>query len=95
MPKPRRFVEDRGISYERSAYFGLYLHSNSVALVRHAGGRSTPLPTWCDVCEKVISDYPFIAKNNVREKYHLERRRRYHLACALNIGLVSLIPVKA
>jgi hypothetical protein len=88
-------MEDGGISFERAAYFGLLLPSHSVALVKHAGGRSAPLPTWCDVCEKMINDYPFIAKHSSYRKDHIARRRKYHLDCALRIGLVSLVPMKA
>jgi len=94
MPVPKRRTEDRGISFERSAYFGLSLPSHSVALVKNPGGRSTHLPTSCDVCQKMINDYPFIAKHNNYRKYHFARRRKYHLACALSIGLVSLTPVQ-
>lgn len=69
------------------------LPSHSVAIVKNAGGRSEPLPTSCDVCRKLINDYPFIAKHTNYRKNHVARRRKYHLACALNIGLVSLVPM--
>jgi hypothetical protein len=95
MPKSRGYKEDRGMSYERAAYFGLSLPSHSVAFVKNPGGRSTHLPTTCDVCQKIISDYPFITKHSSYRKYHVVRRRKYHLACALSVGLVSLTPMKA
>jgi len=91
MPKSRPYAEDRGISYERAAYFGLVLPSRQVALVKNAGGRSAHLPASCDACQKIISDYPFVTKNSYK-RYHVGRHRKYHLACALNIGLVSLYP---
>ena len=94
MPKSKRPIENRGISFERSAYFGLSLPSKSVALVKNAGGRSAPLPTSCDICQKIITDYPYVAKHNNYRKDHFARRRKYHLACALSIGLVSLTPMK-
>lgn len=83
-------MEEGGASFERAAYFGLSLPSHSVALVKHAGGRSTPLPASCDVCQRMINDYPFIAKHSNYRKYHIARRRKYHIDCALRIGLVSL-----
>jgi len=78
-------MEETEISFERAAYFGLSFPSNSVRLVNSASNRSAHLPTSCDVCQKMISDYPFIAK-------HHHGYRKYHITCALKVGLVSLIP---
>jgi len=93
--KARSPTGDLGVGHERGAYFGMPLPSHSVALVRGAGGRIEILPVACDVCGKLISDYPFIAKHSSYRKHHLARRRKYHLACALSVGLVSLIPMEA
>ena len=94
MPKPRDGADDRGIRFERAAYFSLSLPSRSVSLVQNRGGRSVQLPTSCDVCQKFISDYPFVTKHGMYGKDRLARHRKYHLACALSVGLVSLVPAK-
>jgi len=67
-------------------HLGLSLPSLSVALVRDANNRSARLPTSCDSCVETISNYPYIAKHS-----NNGRHRRYHLTCALRIGLVLRI----
>ena len=91
MPRGRGYGDEKEIRYERAAYFGLSLPSRQVALVKNPGGRSVHLPTSCDACNKLINDYPFVTKNSYRRD-HAGSHRRYHLTCALNIGLVSLVP---
>ncbi len=65
----------------------LSLPSLSVALVKNHSNRSAHLPIPCDVCENMISEYPFIAKHS-----NSGRHRMYHVACALRIGLVLSAP---
>lgn len=77
-----RYNEPR---FGRAAYFGLSLPSHSVAIVKSGSNRSARLPTQCDVCEEMISDYPYIAKNSV------SGHRKYHVTCAVRIELVSLV----
>ena len=93
MPRTRGQSEDGGIRYERAAYFGMSLPSRQVAIVTNPGGRSAHLPSTCDVCQKIISDYPFVTKNKYRRD-HAGRHRKYHLACAVNVGLVTLFPMQ-
>jgi len=79
---PRKRHPRHEISFERSAYLGLLsLPSHSVALVKNGNNRSARLPTPCDVCQKLITSYPFIAKES-------SGYRKYHVTCALKIGLV-------
>lgn len=73
--------------FEMAAYLSLSLPSQSVALVRHTSGRSTRLPTSCDACQKMINNYPYIAKHSTNGHH-----RKYHVACALRIGLVLRAP---
>jgi hypothetical protein len=94
LPRPTRPVSEDGIRYERAAYYGFTLPSQSTSLVRNPGGRSTHLPTRCDICQRIITDYPFVTKGSGHRKHQIRRLRKYHLACALNIGLVSLTPMK-
>lgn len=79
----------REVGFEMTAYLGLALPSHSVRLVEGAKNRSVRLPASCDACQKVISDYPFIAKHGTHAHH-----RKYHIPCALRIGLVSPIPKK-
>ncbi len=69
------------IRFERAAFLGLSLPSRSVALVKNGSNRSARLPTPCDACARLITDYPFIAKDG-------SGYRKYHVSCALRIGLV-------
>ncbi|QQG48429.1 MAG: hypothetical protein HY247_06710 [archaeon] len=69
------------ISYERAAYFGLAFPSRAVRLVENAKNHSPRLPTSCDVCQKMIQSYPFIAKHHISY-------RKYHITCALRVGLI-------
>ena len=71
----------REISYERAAYFGLSFPSRAVRIVENAKNHSPRLPTSCDVCQKMIKNYPFIAKHHISY-------RKYHITCALRVGLV-------
>jgi len=70
-----------------AAYFGLSLPSRSVAIVKNGSNKSIRLPTKCDVCQELISDYPYIAKHNT------SGHRKYHVECALRIELISLVHV--
>lgn len=79
--EPHRRHPAHEISYERAAYLGLALPSRSVALVRSGSNRSARLPTPCDVCQRMIDTYPFIAKEG-------SGYRKYHISCALRIGLI-------
>ena len=78
-----------------AGHFDLSFSSNTVVLVSEAGRRSSRLPAWCAICEKIINDYPFVAKHGNYRIYRTVHRKRYHLACALSIGLVSLVPMEA
>jgi hypothetical protein len=73
--------------HETAADLRLLFPSLSVKLVRNRGGRSAPLPTPCDACQKMISEYPFITKLGSSSHYRI-----YHVACALRIGVVTGIP---
>lgn len=73
-----------------ATHLGLLLPSLSVALVRDANNRSARLPTSCDSCIETISNYPYIAKHS-----NNGRHRKYHLICALRIGLVLRGPISA
>ena len=77
----RKEHPDHEISYERAAYYGLSLPSRSIALVKNGNNRSARLPIPCDVCQKMIKSYPFITKES-------SGYRKYHVNCALKIGLV-------
>lgn len=85
LPKSKRPKGDLEIRFERAAYFSLSFPSHSVALVKNGSNRSARLPTPCDVCQMMIRDYPFIAKES-------SGYRKYHIECALRIGVVSLAP---
>ncbi|MBI3841360.1 MAG: hypothetical protein HY297_05360 [Thaumarchaeota archaeon] len=78
---PRSLNENREIRYERAAYFGLSFPSRAVRIVENAKNHSPRLPTSCDVCQKMIKSYPFIAKHHISY-------RKYHITCALRVGLV-------
>ena len=69
------------IRYERAAYLGFSLPSQSVTVVKNGSNRSPRLPTPCDVCQEMITSYPFISKES-------SGYRKYHITCALKIGLV-------
>jgi hypothetical protein len=73
--------------HETAADLWLLFPSHSVALVRKTGGRSKRLPTPCDACQKMIGEYPYIAKHNSNT-----HKKKYHVACALRIGLVLSDP---
>jgi hypothetical protein len=79
---PKRLMEGHETRFERFAHLGLSLPSLSVAIVKRAGGKAARLPTSCEVCPEMISEYPFIAKHNA------SGHREYHTVCALRIGLI-------
>src|SRR5208337_2860038 len=78
-----RYHETR---HEAAADLWLLFPSLSVALVRSNVGRSR-LPLPCDACQKMISECPFIAKCSTGG-----HKKKYHVACALRIGLVLSDP---
>ena len=61
--------------------------SHSVTLVKDSGHPSARLPVPCDACDRTISNYPYIAKHSTNGHH-----RKYHVACALRIGVVSNDP---
>jgi len=61
--------------------------SHSIAIVRDSSHRSTRLPALCDACLEMISEYPYIAKHSTNGHH-----RKYHVACALRIGLILSFP---
>src|SRR5208337_500092 len=65
----------------------LSITSLSVALVKNHKNRSVCLPTPCDVCQKMINEYPYISK------LRHSGRRQYHVECALRVGLISRVPI--
>jgi hypothetical protein len=85
VPRQKTHHPSHEVRFERAAYFGLILPSHSVALVKSGNNRSARLPATCDVCLKMITNYPFIAKES-------SGHRKYHINCALKVGIVSLIP---
>jgi hypothetical protein len=71
----------------RHAAEELSLPSHSIALVKNASHPSSHLPASCDACQKMISAYPYIAKQCTDG-----RHRKYHVACALRIGVILRVP---
>ncbi len=53
-----------------------------VRLVRNNQNRSAPLPTPCDSCASEIEAYPFVTN-------HGSGHRKYHVTCAVRIGLIG------
>ena len=86
---PLRLVVSKRPVVDEAVNLSLSFPSLSVALVRRASGRSARLPAPCDVCQKSIDEYPFIAKHS-----NNGRHRMYHIDCALRIGLVAPVPRK-
>ncbi len=70
------------IRFERAAFIGLTFPSHTVRLVENGNNRSPRLPTQCDACRREIKVYPYISK-------HHSSYRKYHIKCAIRVGLVT------
>jgi hypothetical protein len=84
LSKSRQFPEEGGVNLKRAVSLTVSIPSQSVALVKNGCNRSARLPTRCDVCQEVINEYPFIAKES-------SGYRKCHVECALKVGVVSLV----